>query len=394
MCRNPAPLPGTTSTIGAISRAPGVPSPLDETAYAQPALFALEYALAELWRSWGIEPDVVLGHSVGEYVAACVAGVFSPEDALKLIAERGRLIQALPHNGAMAVVFANEARVAEAIAPFLDLVAIAGVNGPENTVISGARESVDTLLQHFASRGIHTRPLHVSHAFHSPLMEPILDAFEQVAKQVHFKAPRIPLISNLTGQVLEEGEIPDAPYWRRHLREAVRFAPGMRYFLQWAMNSSWSLVQTPTLLSMGKSCLPRGVGTWLPSLKKERDDWQCLLGSLATLYTCGAEVNWAGFDRDYQRHRLSLPTSPSSANGTGWTWLEPENTESAFANLALHPLLGQRQRSALSMVQFEATISTSALPIPGGSSCTRVRGIAGYGLYRDGPRRRRRGFRA
>ncbi len=341
---------------------PGVPSPLDETAYAQPALFALEYALAELWRSWGIEPDVVLGHSVGEYVAACVAGVFSPEDALKLIAERGHLMQALPSDGAMAAVFANEARVAEAIAPFLDRVSIAGINGPENTVISGARESVHTLLQSFASRGIHTQLLNVSHAFHSPLMEPILDAFEQVASQVRFKAPRIPLLSNLTGRALEEGEIPDAHYWRRHIREAVRFAAGIHTLSAMGYELFLELGPTPTLLSMGKACLPRGAGTWLPSLKKGRDDWQCLLDSLATLYTCGAEVNWAGFDRDYQRHRLPLPTSPFERKRY---WLDLAGTGEHREHVhspSLHPLLGQRLRSALSMVQFEATISTSALP--------------------------------
>ena len=341
---------------------PGVVSPLDETAYAQPALFALEYALAELWRSWGIEPDVVLGHSVGEYVAACVAGVFSPEDALKLIAERGHLMQALPHNGAMAAVFANETRVAEAIAPFLDHVSIAGINGPENTVISGARESVHTLLQSFASRGIHTQLLNVSHAFHSPLMEPILDAFEQVASQVRFKAPRIPLLSNLTGRALDEGEIPGAHYWRRHIREAVQFAAGIHILSAMGCELFLELGPTPTLLSMGKTCLPRGAGTWLPSLKKGRDDWQCLLDSLATLYTCGAEVNWAGFDQDYQRHRLPLPTSSFERKRY---WLDLAGTGEHREHVqspSLHPLLGQRLRSALSMVQFEATISASALP--------------------------------
>jgi phthiocerol/phenolphthiocerol synthesis type-I polyketide synthase C len=341
---------------------PGVPSPLNETSYAQPALFALEYALAELWRSWGIEPDVVLGHSVGEYVAACVAGVFSPEDALKLIAERGHLMQALPSDGAMAAVFANEARVAEAIAPFLDYVSIAGVNGPENIVISGARESVHTLLQSFASRGIHTQLLNVSHAFHSPLMEPILDAFEQVASQVRFKAPRIPLISNMTGRALEEGEIPGAHYWRRHIREAVRFAADIHTLSAMGYELFLELGPTPTLLSMGKACLPRGAGTWLPSLKKGRDGWQCLLDSLATLYTCGAEVNWAGFDRDYPRHRLPLPTSPFERKRY---WLDLAGTGEHREHVqspSLHPLLGQRLRSALSMVQFEATISTSALP--------------------------------
>src|SRR5437588_92780 len=135
---------------------PGVPSPLDETAYAQPALFALEYALAELWRSWGIEPDVVLGHSVGEYVAACVAGVFSPEDALKLIAGRGQLMQALPRNGEMAAVFADEARVSKFLAPFLEQISIAGVNGPENKAISGERQAIRAVLRTLESEGIQT----------------------------------------------------------------------------------------------------------------------------------------------------------------------------------------------------------------------------------------------
>ncbi|GAC1348687.1 MAG: hypothetical protein NVSMB27_17520 [Ktedonobacteraceae bacterium] len=348
---------------------PGVASPLDETAYAQPGLFALEYALTELWRSWGLEPDVVLGHSVGEYVAACVAGVFSPEDALKLIAERGRLMQNLPPKGEMAVVFADEIRVSDALTPFRESVSIAGVNGPENTVISGERESVRALLKNFASIGIHTQVLNVSHAFHSSLMEPVLDAFEQVANQVRFEAPRIPLISNLTGEALEEGAIPDTRYWRRHIREAVRFADGMRTLTQQGYNLFLELGPTSTLLGMGKACVQKGTGTWLPSLRKGRSDWQCLLESLGTLYTQGVEVNWVGFDQDYRRHKLPLPTSPFerkrywldlpgsklSAPQTGF------NRESLQSSSS-HPLLGQRMRSALSMVQFESTIDVSTLP--------------------------------
>ena len=341
---------------------PGVPSPLDETAYTQPALFALEYALAELWQSWGIEPGAVLGHSVGEYAAACVAGVFSPEDALKLIAERGHLMQALPHNGAMAAVFAGEARVAEAIAPFLDRVSIAGVNGPGHTVISGAQETVQSLLQSFASAGIHAQPLNVSHAFHSPLIEPVLDAFEQVAGQVRFAAPRIPFISSLAGRALEQGEIPGASYWRRHTRETVRFAEGMNTLSAMGYELFLELGPTPTLLGMGKACLPKGMGTWLPSLKKGRADWQCLLDSLATLYTCGAEVSWSGFDRDYQRHKLPLPTSAFERKRY---WLDLAGTgehRERTQSQSLHPMPGQRLRSALSTVQFESTISTSTLP--------------------------------
>ncbi|GAC1343814.1 MAG: type I polyketide synthase [Ktedonobacteraceae bacterium] len=339
---------------------PGVSSPLDETAYAQPALFALEYALAELWRSWGIQPDAVLGHSVGEYVAACVAGVFSPEDALKLIAERGHLMQSLPHDGEMAVVFAGEARVAEALTPFLDNVSIAGVNGPENTVISGGRESVRALIKSFAAAGIHTQLLNVSHAFHSPLMEPILEAFEQVASQVRFATPHIPLISNLTGQALEQGEMPGAHYWRRHIREAVRFAAGIRHLSEQGYELFLELGPTPSLLGMGKACLPKGKGTWLPSLRKGKDDWHCLLDSLGVLYTCGVEVNWADFDQDYQRYRLPLPTSPFERKRYWLDLAGPRDHRESVQDYSLHPLLGKKIRSALSTVQFESTISMHA----------------------------------
>ena len=341
---------------------PGAPSPLDETAFAQPALFALEYALAELWRSWGIEPDVVLGHSVGEYVAACVAGVFSPEDALTLIAGRGQLMQALPRNGEMAAVFADEARVSKFLAPFLEQISIAGVNGPENTVISGERQAIRAVLKTLESEGIHTRLLNVSHAFHSPLMEPILDAFEQIASQVHFAAPRIPLISNLTGEALAQGEIPDARYWRQHIREAVKFADGMHALAEMGCEVFLELGPTPTLLGMGKACLPKGTGTWLPSLRKGKADWECLLDSVGVLYTLGVELDWIGFDRDYQRRRLPLPTSPFERKRY---WLDLSGSrqprESA-QHPSLHPLLGRKVRSALSMLQFESTLSASALP--------------------------------
>jgi acyl transferase domain-containing protein/acyl carrier protein len=358
------------SLLSVLFPEPGVSSPLDETAYTQPALFALEYALAELWRSWEVEPDIVLGHSVGEYVAACVAGVFSPEDALKLIAERGRLMQALPRNGEMAAVFANEASVAEALTPFHETVAIAGINGPENTIISGARESVSALLEIIAARGIHAQPLNVSHAFHSPLMEPILDAFERVASQVRFEAPRIPLISNLTGQVLGE-EIPDARYWRRHIREAVRFAVGMKTLAEQGYDLFLELGPAPTLLGMGKACLEKGAGTWLPSLRKGKADWQCILDSLGRLYTQGVQIDWASFDHDYQRHKLPVPTSPFERKRY-WLNLAPPSPNGRsggdadwgplLSPTSLHPLLGRRLHSALSMAQFESTISAAAPP--------------------------------
>src|SRR5207248_5517488 len=199
----------------------GDESPLDQTAYTQPALFAIEYALAELWRSWGIEPAAVLGHSVGEYVAACVAGVLSLEDALKLVAARGRLIQALPAGGAMAAVAASEAQVLERLAH--SDVSIAAINAPDSVVISGDAAAVRRAVMRFEADGIRAEPLAVSHAFHSRLMEPMLDAFEKVAADVTSAPARIGFVSNVTGRLMRGGFATPA-YWRTHVRSTVRFA--------------------------------------------------------------------------------------------------------------------------------------------------------------------------
>lgn len=286
----------------------GQSSPIDETAFAQPALFAVGYALAQMWRSWGIEPDAVMGHSVGEYVAACIAGVFSLEDGLRLIAERGRLMGALPREGIMAAVFAEEALVANAIAPHRHSVAIAAINGPKQTVISGSQLAAQAVLESLEANFIMTRPLNTSHAFHSPLMEPVLDAFEQIASQVRFAAPRIPLISNLTGQMVQPQEVPDAGYWRRHIQEPVRFYQGMQALAAAGCELFLEIGPTDTLTGMGKRCLPKA--TWLTSLKQGEDDWKVLANSLAAMYVRGFDVNWRGFDRDYPRRRVWLPTYP------------------------------------------------------------------------------------
>ncbi|AFZ28245.1 amino acid adenylation enzyme/thioester reductase family protein (plasmid) [Cylindrospermum stagnale PCC 7417] len=292
---------------------------LNETAYTQPALFALEYALAELWRSWGIVPDAVIGHSVGEYVAACVAGVFSLEDGLMLVAERGRLMQSLPHNGEMAVVFAEQEKVVNILTQYEKepsgvsreiSISISAVNGPNNIVISGLKEYVQSAVEQFQSQGITVKPLQVSHAFHSPLMEPILDKFESKAATVNFQAPQIALISNLTGEIFKSGEIPDASYWRRHLREPVQFAAGMNALAEQGNKVFLEIGPRPTLSGMGKRCLPKVKSIWLPSLQYGQDDWQVLLNSLGILDTQGVEVNWVGYDRDYQQHKISLPTYP------------------------------------------------------------------------------------
>ncbi|MBO0792020.1 MAG: acyltransferase domain-containing protein, partial [Ktedonobacteraceae bacterium] len=327
---------------------PGIAVPLHETAYTQPALFALEYALAELWRSWGIEPDIVIGHSVGEYVAACVAGMFSLEDGLKLIAKRAQLMQDLPQKGSMVAVFAEPAQVAVALAPFAEKVAIAAINGPRNTVISGEREAVQAVQRQLEAGGVVTHPMAVSHAFHSPLMEPMLDMFEETVRESQFAPLRIPMISNLTGEMIKAGDILDARYWRRHTREAVQFAEGMHTLAQHGYEIFLELGPNSTLLSMGKQCLPGNAnGAWLPSLQKDRDDWEVLLRAVSALYTKGIDLDWRGFDSSYAR--LALPALPMYPFERQRCWLEvrehevvsspKETVHRSPGDLSRHPLL-------------------------------------------------------
>ncbi len=286
----------------------GAETPLDETAYTQPALFALEYALAELWRSWGVVPSVVAGHSVGEYVAACVAGVFSLEDGLRLIVERARLMQALPRNGGMAAVFAGEEQVRRAIEPYAGTLDIAAFNDPENVVISGLNESLEAVLNDMAASGIRTQRLNVSHAFHSPLMEPMLHQFEQYAHRFEYSAPRIGFISNVTGGFLETA--PDAAYWRQHVRSSVQFAAGIRAACAQGYNIFLEAGPAAPLLGMAQNCIPQNGALLLPSLRKSVGAWKTMLTSLGALYVRGVNVDWAGFDRSYRRNTLSLPTYP------------------------------------------------------------------------------------
>ncbi|MBN1451246.1 MAG: amino acid adenylation domain-containing protein [Anaerolineales bacterium] len=299
-------------------------SSIHQTTYTQPALFAFEYALAQMWRSWGLEPHAVLGHSVGEYVAASIAGVFSLEDGLRLIAKRGRLMGTLPQNGSMAAVFSDAPRVIEVLKPYQEFVSIAATNGPENTVISGENSALQAILDELAELGISSKPLTVSHAFHSPLMDPILDEFESTARQINFNAPRFALSSNLLGGILEPGYIPDANYWRNHIRSEVKFSAGIWALANLGIDAFIEIGPSPVLLGMGRRCLPDSEATWLPSLREGQDEWQIILDSLGKLYVQGTEVDWAGFDQGYIRHKVSLPNYPFERHRY---WLEPSAKE-------------------------------------------------------------------
>ena len=228
---------------------------VDQTAYTQPALFAIEYALCCLWRSWGIAPDAVIGHSVGEYAAACAAGVFSLEDGLRLIAARGRLMQALPRDGGMAAVFAAEEQAAQAIAAFDGELSLAALNGPRLTVISGRSSALAQVTRTLAAQGVKVAPLNVSHAFHSPLMTPALAPFRAVAEGVRYAPPRIDLISNLTGDAIGD-QIAAPDYWVAHIREAVRFADGIGALYRRGYRVFVEIGPHPVLAGMARACLP------------------------------------------------------------------------------------------------------------------------------------------
>ena len=268
---------------------------VEQTGYAQPALFALGYGLAELWQSWGLRPGWVMGHSLGEYVAACVAGAFDLEDGLRLVIERGRLMQSLPVGGGMAAVFASEATVAEAITGRAGELAIAALNGPTNTVISGATPAVDAAIAVFERQGIAARRLAVSHAFHSPLMHPMLDQFSKVVEQIRFRPLRIPLVSNVTGEILAAGQTVDAAYWRRHTRDAVRFHAGIQTLLAAGNRLFLEIGAKPVLCGMGAACADEGNQIWLPSLRPGRDESECVVEALAGLHVGSARIDWSKY---------------------------------------------------------------------------------------------------
>ena len=333
---------------------------LNETAYTQPALFALEYALFELWLSWGIQPTAVMGHSVGELVAACVAGVFSLEDGLKLIAERGRLMQALPADGDMVAVLASLSHVLEVIKTDASEVAIAAVNGPQSVVISGKHDSLEAVVASFKAQGIKTKRLNVSHAFHSPLMEPMLSAFERVAAEVTYSLPRLKLISNLTGEVATD-EISTPQYWCRHIRQPVRFAASMETLHQQGYQVFVEIGPKPILLGMARQCLEplEGGSVWLPSLRPGVADWQILLESLAQLYVRGVSVDWSAFDQGYSRHRVDLPTYPFQRQRY---WVERNGHQANLSNSAHRSAAGnsgggieQAQAAIANLLDLEKT---------------------------------------
>jgi len=315
---------------------------LEQTALAQPALFTVSYALAKLWESLGIRPAAMIGHSVGEYVAACLAGVFSLEDGLALVAERGRLMQELP-GGSMLAVPRPEAEVVPLLG---DELALAAVNAPSLTVVSGPTGAVEDLARRLEADGVEPRRLHTSHAFHSPMIEPAVGPFTERLERVSLEAPRIPILSNLTGDRLAPEEATDPAYWARHARETVRFADGLRRLEE---EPDWVLLEVGpgrTLASLvkrqGGAWARRVVVSSLPHVKDREEhgkdgtgDGVHLLGAVARLWLAGAPVRWQGLHGDgaadagaRARRRVPLPTYPFERRRY---WIEPGTAAPSLA---------------------------------------------------------------
>jgi acyl transferase domain-containing protein len=288
----------------------GSDSPLAETHFTQPAVFALEYALAELWRSWGVEPAAVMGHSLGEDAAACVAGAISLEDALRLVVARAGLMAALPEDGAMLAVFAEEAIVNRLIASRRRGLAIAAINAPDNVVVAGDRAAVNALIAECARTHVRTRPLRVTRAFHSALMNPMLDAFQRIAARVAFRPARIPLMSSVTGRWAEGRELADPAYWTRRIRDTVRFEAGIRMLYEQGFRTFVEIGPQATLLRLAARTIPDPAASWLPTVTREGHDRELALSGLATLFVRGVDVHWPALD--------GLPVRASGSRAPRW----------------------------------------------------------------------------
>ena len=332
-------------------------SNIHQTAYAQPSLFAMECALMALWRSWGVEPTAVMGHSLGEYSAAVAAGIFSLEDGLRFVGERARLMQSLPQGGQMAAIFTGEDQVARAIVGRTSgSVSIAAVNGPLHVVVSGEKEGVGRLIRFFSSEGIKAKQLNVSHAFHSTLVDPVLERLESLAAKVAFSEPQIHLISNLTGKKATRGEMTTPTYWKRHLRSPVLFSSSVKTLYEMGYRIFIEIGPHPVLCGMAANCLPEQEISWLPSMRWERDNWEQILDSLAQLYVKGARIDWAGFDQPFGRRRVSLPTYPFQRRRF---WPDGISVKKGHprSGKPIHPLLGYHVSSALREILFETSLS-------------------------------------
>lgn len=332
-------------------------SRISETIYTQPALFAVEYAMAELWRSWGVVPSIVAGHSIGEYVAACLAGVMTHENALRLVAERGRLMQELPSGGAMAAVFATENDVLPFLTKHERDLAIAGVNGPEETVISGSEPAVESVLAELKAKGIAAHRLKVSHAFHSPLLDPILDTFEQAATSISYSPAAIPLISNLTGSAFPAGSMPDATYWRQHARGTVRFNDCITALKEAGADILIELGPQPALLGLVAKAQPEATWKTIPTLRRGQNEVATTYNALAYAYASGVKIDWKAVYKHRSGQLVIAPTYPFQYSRY---WFDATPVLQSLPTSMAHPILGDQQHVPPPKHAYISTIKADA----------------------------------
>nr|VFJ44904.1 MAG: Acyl transferase domain-containing protein [Candidatus Kentron sp. FM]VFJ45309.1 MAG: Acyl transferase domain-containing protein [Candidatus Kentron sp. FM]VFK05811.1 MAG: Acyl transferase domain-containing protein [Candidatus Kentron sp. FM] len=333
---------------------------LQQTAFTQPALFVIEYALAKLWMAWGIQPSAMIGHSIGEYVAACLAGVFSLEDALSLVANRGRLMQQMPSGEMLAVPLP-----AEELQAFLtEGVSLAAVNGVSQCVASGPAKAIEDLDQRLKAKGVNTQRLKTSHAFHSGMMDPILAPFTEQVEKIALNRPQIPYISNVTGTWITAAEATDPSYWATHLRQAVRFAEGIEQLLQSPGQILLEVGPGRTLNTLAKQH-PRKAAeqvllTSLRHPQEKQPDVAFLLTSLGKLWLAGIKVDWSGFYTNEQRMRVPLPTYAFDRKRY---WIDPPKEEDGQKpQLSLAALAQFSSEDASSAGSEQAPLSSDALP--------------------------------
>ncbi|HEY0733430.1 MAG TPA: type I polyketide synthase, partial [Herpetosiphonaceae bacterium] len=283
---------------------------LTQTAITQPALFVIEYALAKLLMVWGIKPQALIGHSIGEYVAATLAGVLSLEDALALVAARGRLMQQLPTGAMLSVPLSEQ----ETLAQLDERLSLAAVNAPSRCVVSGPHEAIDELESRLQAQGVDCRRLHTSHAFHSIMMEPILAQFTELVRRVTLSEPTLPYLSNVTGTWITADDVTDPSYWARHLRQAVRFADGVQELAKQPERILLEVGPGQTLSSLARQHPNKASSQIVLSSIRHPNDQQpddaFLMTALGQLWLAGAAIDWSSFYANELRHRVSLPSYP------------------------------------------------------------------------------------